>query len=108
MSLEKTLANLTGTIVRREGRKFLKLSDSIDESAVVGKGTGNDEEVSLYVHIPFCRTLCPFCCFNRYLFQEDKARSYFRSLKKEVDFYSEGLPFFRLLFRWRHADGDDG
>lgn len=38
----------------------------------------------LYAHVPFCESLCPYCSFNRYPFEEDKARSYFASLKKEM------------------------
>ena len=68
------LANVVGWVTRREGRKFLKLHKDIDDS--VFAGAKEIEEISLYIHIPFCRTLCPFCCFNRYLFQEDKARQF--------------------------------
>ncbi|WOT05323.1 coproporphyrinogen III oxidase family protein [Shewanella youngdeokensis] len=39
----------------------------------------------LYAHIPFCHTLCSYCTFHRFLFKEDKARSYFVSLRKEMD-----------------------
>lgn len=38
----------------------------------------------LYMHVPFCEVLCPFCCFNRYPFKEEMARSYFASLRKEM------------------------
>ncbi len=38
----------------------------------------------LYIHVPFCMTLCTYCSFNRFLFQEDKARAYFESLRKEM------------------------
>ncbi|PKG55140.1 coproporphyrinogen III oxidase [Shewanella sp. Choline-02u-19] len=39
----------------------------------------------LYAHVPFCHTLCSYCTFHRFLFNEDKARSYFISLRKEMD-----------------------
>ncbi len=39
----------------------------------------------LYAHIPFCHTLCSYCTFHRFLFNEDKARSYFGSLRKEMN-----------------------
>ncbi|WP_416860972.1 coproporphyrinogen III oxidase family protein [Helicobacter ganmani] len=38
----------------------------------------------LYIHIPFCATLCTYCSFNRFLFQEEKARIYFMNLRKEM------------------------
>lgn len=38
----------------------------------------------LYIHIPFCATLCTYCSFNRFLFQEEKAHAYFANLRKEM------------------------
>lgn len=38
----------------------------------------------LYMHVPFCERLCPFCSFNRYPFKEDIARPYFESMRKEM------------------------
>jgi len=91
------LANMVGWVVRREGRKFLKLRQNIDDS--VFTDAREIGEISLYIHIPFCRTLCPFCCFNRYLFQEDKARQYFKYLKRELDLYiQKGFTFSDFYF----------
>ena len=38
----------------------------------------------LYLHIPFCVTLCPFCSFHRVRFKVQRARQYFASLEREV------------------------
>ena len=38
----------------------------------------------LYAHVPFCESLCPYCSFNRYPFEEGKARSYFECLREEM------------------------
>lgn len=38
----------------------------------------------LYLHVPFCQRLCPYCSFNRYPFAEDPARSYFARLRDEM------------------------
>jgi len=82
------IAQLAGLVTRWEGKKFLKLKhdfnlEQIFSSVIDKKG------MPLYIHIPFCRKLCPFCCFNRYLFKEDLARNYFLYLKKELDMYLE-------------------
>ncbi|MCX5994001.1 MAG: coproporphyrinogen III oxidase family protein, partial [Chloroflexi bacterium] len=79
-------------MVRYEGKKFLRFTGDIDLSRIATEGSTRGDRVSLYIHIPFCRTLCPFCCFNRYLFNEEQARSYFADLRKEVDLYA-GLGF---------------
>jgi len=81
------LSTFLGLITRYEGRKFVKLNDENDASQIVGTGTDSDNQISLYIHIPFCKSLCPYCCFNRYLFREDEARRYFKYLRTELDLY---------------------
>jgi menaquinone C8-methyltransferase len=79
---------LLDIITRYEGTKFLKLAGDGKED-ISPKSDGRSLEVpSIYVHVPFCKKLCPFCCFNRYMYQEDLARAYFKALKKELDMYA--------------------
>lgn len=41
-------------------------------------------EYLLYVHIPFCDVLCPYCSFTRFPFREEAARRYFEALRREL------------------------
>jgi coproporphyrinogen III oxidase-like Fe-S oxidoreductase len=43
----------------------------------------------LYVHVPFCESICPFCPFHRVLLREDKAQHYFAALREEIRRYDE-------------------
>ncbi|MEQ8164207.1 MAG: coproporphyrinogen III oxidase family protein [Smithellaceae bacterium] len=43
----------------------------------------------LYIHIPFCEELCPYCSFHRVRFDEKLARRYFRALCREIQLYRE-------------------
>src|SRR5690349_2421771 len=43
----------------------------------------------LYLHIPFCETLCPFCSFHRVEHHHTQAQRYFHSLREEVRRYHE-------------------
>jgi len=46
------------------------------------------EELGLYLHIPFCRYLCPYCPYNKELYQPDLVRKYSRSVIREIDYYA--------------------
>jgi coproporphyrinogen III oxidase-like Fe-S oxidoreductase len=43
----------------------------------------------LYLHIPFCEKLCPYCSFNRIVFDEPLCRAYFRALRLELLLYKK-------------------
>jgi oxygen-independent coproporphyrinogen-3 oxidase len=46
-------------------------------------------ETSVYVHIPFCLSLCPYCPYNRIPYEKDASNRYMKALKKEIESYSE-------------------
>lgn len=52
------------------------------------RGTG-EGGLLLYLHVPFCESLCTYCSFNRVLFDESLCRRYFAALKKEISLYRE-------------------
>jgi len=43
----------------------------------------------LYLHVPFCEQLCPYCSFNRVVFEPELCRAYFRALRREIRLYAE-------------------
>ena len=55
------------------------------------------KDIQLYMHIPFCRVLCPYCSFHRVAFREDLTRSYYYALRKELELYSQrGFKFSEI------------
>jgi len=56
------------------------------------------KEYLLYVHIPFCETLCPYCSFNRFVFRESIARTYFTALRKEMHMVAEKGYHFTSMY----------
>jgi coproporphyrinogen III oxidase-like Fe-S oxidoreductase len=44
------------------------------------------DDLGLYVHIPFCRSLCGFCPYCKELYDPQKAVAYRQALLKEIDF----------------------
>ncbi|MEN6374300.1 MAG: coproporphyrinogen III oxidase family protein [Smithella sp.] len=49
----------------------------------------DDKQRLLYIHIPFCEELCPYCSFHRVRFEETLTRKYFRALINEIKLYRE-------------------
>jgi len=43
-----------------------------------------DRPTLLYVHVPFCEALCPFCSFHRVQLKRPKADRYFAALRREI------------------------
>ncbi len=42
------------------------------------------EAANIYIHVPFCRSKCPYCSFVSIPYQERAARSYLKALEEEL------------------------
>ncbi len=92
MLAERFLTNLLKPMIRRS-----LLSGPTDETHLPGPTAG--ERYMLYLHVPFCERLCPYCSFNRYPFREDLARPYFKNLRAEMMMLKNlGYDFESLYF----------
>lgn len=49
------------------------------------------DELGLYLHIPFCRQICPYCPYNKELYRAETARQYACAVISEVDHYARLL-----------------
>ena len=53
---------------------------------------GRSMPLSIYVHIPFCESLCYYCACNKIITKHhDRATSYLRYLSREVDLHTQRL-----------------
>lgn len=49
----------------------------------------NLSELGLYLHVPFCRSLCPFCPYNRQRYIATAFEVFERAVNREIDRYAE-------------------
>ena len=52
------------------------------------------KKIGLYLHIPFCKVICKYCPFNKYIWDSKKASDYVEALKKEIRFYDK-IPYLQ-------------
>ncbi|AEG58727.1 coproporphyrinogen-III oxidase family protein [Desulforamulus ruminis] len=55
-----------------------------------------DAETGIYLHIPFCKTLCPYCPYNKVLYNADQAQKYKTALLQELILYEKYMNSKRI------------
>ena len=72
-----------------------KLSKTLVFRKAVGESPSEDMNSKgkklLYIHVPYCEEVCPFCCFNSYDLYKYKhtIKEYFQAVKKEIEMYRD-------------------
>jgi len=70
------------------------------------KGQSSDRPLSLYIHIPFCRSACYFCgCNVIFTSKEEKKVKYLEYLKKELKILASHLDTSRLVTQMHFGGG---
>jgi menaquinone C8-methyltransferase len=82
--------------LQTQTRQYLTLEPA---SGISLPKTTEGKEYTLYAHIPFCESLCPYCSFNRFVCKEANTRQYFATLRKEMKQVADlGYQFKTLYF----------
>lgn len=76
--IRKLLTQENNMILEKNGFSYEKLERKFQDI----------NEFGLYLHIPFCKQICPYCPYNKEVYQPEIAEMYTRAVKKEIDFYA--------------------
>jgi oxygen-independent coproporphyrinogen-3 oxidase len=80
------LTSLLRVLLTRSFKPFIfenKYQDKLDFE--------NLNDLGLYVHIPFCRSLCGFCPYCKEIYDKEKADAYKIALLKEIGIACKGM-----------------
>ncbi|MBI4634309.1 MAG: coproporphyrinogen III oxidase family protein [Deltaproteobacteria bacterium] len=87
--------SLIDTLITRSARQMFGRAMRFDGKNPARIPAGSSAKPRLlYLHVPFCERLCPYCSFNRVVFDAGLCREYFQALRKEIVLYkNEGHEF---------------
>jgi coproporphyrinogen III oxidase-like Fe-S oxidoreductase len=71
------------------GEREIRLTRAVPSPDDLREKFKQIDTFGLYVHIPFCEQICPYCPYNKELYRSDLADRYLRAVQKEIDLYAD-------------------
>ncbi|OFY64000.1 MAG: hypothetical protein A2V64_12375 [Bacteroidetes bacterium RBG_13_43_22] len=83
---------LSGILRNKISRHFTKQDEIVFKQHIpsyksLEENFSDINELGLYLHIPFCTSICPYCPYNKEIFREDACTNYVYVVLKEIDYY---------------------
>ncbi len=78
--------------VRTQLRKLLTKTDRLVLEATIPIVESRIQDIDafgLYLHIPFCHQICPYCPYNKVIYHPEMAERYTKAVLGEIDIYAD-------------------
>ena len=73
------------------GQNEILFHNNIPGYNIIRENFRDIEELGIYLHIPFCNQICPYCPYNKEIFSEEACQNYVKAVIKEIDLYAPML-----------------
>lgn len=70
------------------GQKEIRFQKRIPEPQVVEADLHSFNQMGLYLHIPFCDQICPYCPYNKTVYRESLGEAYVQAVIQEIKRYA--------------------
>ena len=70
------------------GEREIRLTRAVPSPDELREKFTQIDALGLYLHIPFCERICPYCPYNKELYSSDLAEGYVRAIEREIDIYA--------------------
>lgn len=103
MILDKGSFGIWSFVAKRAFKATFRRPESLSDADFTQNF--GEENVGIYMHIPFCTGRCSFCPYVRYTFDESLVRKYVEALKTEIELYGKALKNAKVKVVDIHAGG---
>jgi oxygen-independent coproporphyrinogen III oxidase len=66
-------------------------TSTVERDRLFGAPAQMEDEFGIYIHIPFCAHICPYCDFNTYTGQSSRIPAYVEAVRREVAIWADQL-----------------
>jgi oxygen-independent coproporphyrinogen-3 oxidase len=105
MILDRDAFGIWSFIAKKSFKSTFKKPDQNSAEESIKNWFNNKTKIGIYLHIPFCKSLCPACPYVRTLWNKELVISYLEALKNEIKIYGKLLSSLGLKVVSIHAGG---
>jgi oxygen-independent coproporphyrinogen-3 oxidase len=73
------------------GQNEISFHNNIPSYNLILENFKDIDELGIYLHIPFCNQICPYCPYNKEIYSDETCQNYVKTVIKEIDFYAPML-----------------